>query len=205
MSSTIVEAVFRVVPPDAVLKGLTPGVGLGGRRPWPGPLRPPSRKNRSDPGRPSRDRARPVGGMRVPDGGARCCRTGKSVRARSGPREGCHSRRDSRVAGRRCRRPAPSEPYVPFSRHTAQSTRTPLGKTRWFLGCWSGVDAVVTGGVEHHAVLCAVRAAVAAPDDVVEVPSCLIGEGLVADKTEAVLCFPQRHELSLALDYCPPP
>ena len=59
----------------------------------------------------------------------------------------------------------------------------------------------MTGGVEHHLVLCGVRATVAAPDDVVEVPSCLIGERLVADRTEAVLCFPQRHELSLALKF----
>ena len=59
----------------------------------------------------------------------------------------------------------------------------------------------MTGRVEHHPVLCGVQATVAAPDDVVEVPSCLIGEGLVADRTEAVLCFPERHELSLSLKF----
>src|SRR5436309_1686651 len=41
----------------------------------------------------------------------------------------------------------------------------------------------------------------AAPDDVVDVPSRLVGQRLVADGTETVLRFPLRQELTLSLEF----
>lgn len=42
----------------------------------------------------------------------------------------------------------------------------------------------------------------AAPDDMVDVPSRLIREWLIAYETAAMVCFPEHHQLSLTIECC---
>src|SRR5262249_6409012 len=105
-----------------------------------------------------------------------------------------------RVAGGDCPPPAPSEPYVKLSPHTAQALSNAPRRTRRVPSVLRlGVDRPVAVGVQQLQVVERLPAPVAAPQPMVQVPPALLhANELAAHHASGPLSLPE------ALDPAPP-
>ncbi len=105
---------------------------------------------------------------------------------------------DCRVAGRGHPRPAPSEPCMGLSIHTAQASAKASFDTR-FHNCISG-KLMISTAIEmvHLKVACCIRPALGSLHNMTNIPGGALCDGFLAGRTHAILPSPNTVKLRTA-------
>jgi hypothetical protein len=105
---------------------------------------------------------------------------------------------DCRVAGRGHPRPAPSEPCMGLSIHTAQASAKASFDTR-FHNCISG-RLMISTAIEmvHLKVACGIRPALGSLHNMTNIPGGALCDGFLAGRTHAILPSPNTVKLRTA-------
>ena len=103
-----------------------------------------------------------------------------------------------RVAGRGHPRPAPSEPCMGLSIHTAQASAKASFDTR-FHNCISG-RLMISTAIEmvHLKVACGIRPALGSLHNMTNIPGGALCDGFLAGRTHAILPSPNTVKLRTA-------
>src|SRR2546428_2435299 len=101
----------------------------------------------------------------------------------------------SRVARRGCPRPAPEEPCMGLSIHTAQASPKASWDTRLH-NCVGGVRTISTAiEMVHREIACCIRPALRFLHDMASTPTSVLRDWFVAGGTQAVLPSPDTVKL----------